>query len=408
MQPLLRSLIGGLAVATALAGCAAPGASTTPAVTGATAEAAGQKPRLVLTYDGGLLVLDATTGEQVADLALSGFNRINAAGDGRHVMVSTAGGWAVLDAGSWSKAHGDHSHSYTTEPSLTQVLVEAEEPGHVVVHDGLTALFDDGTGTVTVAGADGWTDAAAAGTVAVVRSYTTASAHHGVAIAGKDGSLLVTRGDTTTRTGAALLDGSDTTVVQSDECPGVHGEAVADDAYQVVGCENGMLVFHEGAVSKISSPDAFGRIGNAFAVDGSTWVLGDYKTDAEGGIGLSSVSLTDVARGSMKVVPLSTRYTWRGLARGDEGEALVFGTDGVLRVLDPQTGAERRAISVTSAWTVPEEWQTAHPALTVLEGMAYITDPATNSLHIVDYSGGKVWKTVSVSQAPIELVGVTG
>ena len=107
-------------------------------------------------------ILDATTLETVADLPLAGFNRLNAAGDGRHLLVSTQGGFRVLDAGAWTEPHGDHAHHYTSAPRLTDVLHPAEEPGHVVVHDGHTALFDDGTGEVVVrhghrvaAGADG-------------------------------------------------------------------------------------------------------------------------------------------------------------------------------------------------------------------------------------------------------------
>ena len=40
--------------------------------------------------------------------------------------------------------------------------------------------------------------------------------------------------------------------------------------------------------------------------------------------------------------------------------------------------------------------------------MAYVTDPATQSIHIVDYAGGKVWKSVEVGKAPNEITGVTG
>lgn len=102
-------------------GDAAPAADPTTDAAPAATEVATAKPRLVLTYDGGIQVLDADTLELVADLPLEGFNRVNAAGDNRHVMVSTTGGFRVLDAGTWSEPHGDHSHSYTSDPVLTDV-----------------------------------------------------------------------------------------------------------------------------------------------------------------------------------------------------------------------------------------------------------------------------------------------
>ncbi|MDR1118714.1 MAG: hypothetical protein LBL01_05405, partial [Bifidobacteriaceae bacterium] len=63
------------------------------------AEVSAPAPRLVVTYEGGVQVLDALTLALVEDIPLDGFNRLNPAGDGRHVFVSTAGGFRVLDTG---------------------------------------------------------------------------------------------------------------------------------------------------------------------------------------------------------------------------------------------------------------------------------------------------------------------
>ncbi|MEV7959147.1 metal ABC transporter substrate-binding protein, partial [Streptomyces sp. NPDC088141] len=53
---------------------------------------------IVTTYDGGLYVLDGKTLKLAKDIPLEGFNRVNPAGSDRHVMVSTATGFQVLDA----------------------------------------------------------------------------------------------------------------------------------------------------------------------------------------------------------------------------------------------------------------------------------------------------------------------
>ena len=369
-------------------------------------EAAARTPRVALTYNGGILVLDANSGEEVADLPLEGFNRLNVAGDGRHVMVSTAGGWAALDTGTWSSAHGDHAHYFTAAPALHEVLVEAKTPGHVVVHDGLTALFDDGTGEVTIVPVEDWTEAVEHGEVTPTRTYTTPSAHHGVAVADDDGLLVVTEGNDEGRTGARLLDGSDAELAASAECPGVHGETVAGQHTVVLGCEDGVLILHDDHFHKIASPDTYGRIGNQFGTESSDVVLGDYKSDPEGI--LTQIALIDTEAESINVVDLGVQYTFRNLARGDDDSALVIGTDGALRVIDPISGEITRTIPVTAAWDVPEEWQGEQPAIKVMDGMAYITEPASNQLHIVDYETGSVWKSVELSQTPNEMVVVTG
>src|SRR5690242_11308215 len=67
--------------------------------TGHAQELAAAQPRLVTTYDGGILTLDATTLDVIDDTKLEGFNRLNPVGDGRHLMVSVAEGFRLFDAG---------------------------------------------------------------------------------------------------------------------------------------------------------------------------------------------------------------------------------------------------------------------------------------------------------------------
>lgn len=78
-------------------------------------------PRLALSYDGGVLILDANSLDQVADIPVEGFTRLNSAGNGRNVFVSTSDGFQVLDMGTWTESHGDHGHSYTATPVMTDM-----------------------------------------------------------------------------------------------------------------------------------------------------------------------------------------------------------------------------------------------------------------------------------------------
>ena len=104
--------------------------------------------RQVTTYDGGLLTLDAKTLEVLDDSKLDGFNRLNPLGDGRSLLDSTKEGFRVFDASSWTEPHGDHTHSYTTEPLLTDTVYSATKPGHVVNEGKRTLIFGDGDGSI--------------------------------------------------------------------------------------------------------------------------------------------------------------------------------------------------------------------------------------------------------------------
>jgi outer membrane protein assembly factor BamB len=371
---------------------------------GAATEAASVTPRLALTYDGGIQVLDATTLELEADIPLEGFNRLNAAGDGRHLFVSTTGGFQVLDGGAWAEPHGDHSHYFTTEPTLLDVTYEAEMPGHVVVHDGRTALFDDGTGEVTVLDSS-----AVVEEDTELREHTTPSAHHGVAVELADGSLLVSEGDEDARTGIRVLDADGNEIAASDECPGVHGEAMAEGETVVIGCEDGALIYADGEITKVSSPDEYGRIGNQAGSDVSPVVLGDYKSDPDAELERPTrVSLIDTTTGELTLVDLPSSYTFRSLARGDDGEALVLGTDGQIHVIDPATGELTASYPVIDEWEEPAEWQEPRPAIFTLDGSAYVTDPATNTIYAVDIETGEVWNEATLDVTPNELSGISG
>ncbi|GAA4700577.1 hypothetical protein APR04_000099 [Promicromonospora umidemergens] len=367
-------------------------------------EAQARTPRVAVTYQGGVLVLDAMSLEPVGDIELEGFNRLSPAGDERHLMVSTAGEFRALDLGSWAEAHGDHAHYWTAEPTLTDVAYEAAKPGHVVVHEGRTALFDDGTGLVRVVDSEHVADADAA-----AREHTTPSAHHGVAVELTDDTLVVSEGTEEGANGIRVLDGDGKEIAASDECPGVHGEAVAADEAVLIGCQDGALLYTDGKITKVDAPDSYGRIGNQAGTEASPVVLGDYKTDKDAELERpTQVSLIDTRDGKLELVELPSSYTFRSLARGDDGEALVLGTDGQVHVIDPEKAEVTKSIPVIDEWEEPVEWQEPRPAILALDGSVYVTDPATDSIHAVDVESGEVWKTAELGVTPNELNGVTG
>lgn len=374
---------------------AAPSASAEPTELGASA------PRVALTYDGGVQVLDGTTLEVLADEPLDGFNRLNPAGDGRHFLVSTSGGFRLLDGGAWAEPHGDHDHYYAAEPRLTDVLFPAEKPGHVVAHAGRTVLFDDGTGEVTV-----FDTAAIADSDLEVDSFTTPEPHHGVAVELEDGTTLVSDGTEDERTGVRILDPDGEEIAARDDCPAVHGETVAADEAIVIGCQDGAVLYARGQLTKIESPDEYGRIGNQFGTDDSPIVLGDYERSEDDRS--STVALIDTTTASLRLVDLPAPYWYQSFDRGPHGEGLVLTYDGHLQVIDVVAGTVVRSIPVTGPWAESEDWQDPHPQVVVVDGIAYVTEPATRRIHAVDIEGGTVWKSAQLEVTPNELSGVSG
>jgi hypothetical protein len=378
-----------------LTACASSPATSTDSAPSASADSSSEAgPRVTLTYDGGLYVLDAASLELIEDLPLEGFNRVNPAGDGRNVMVSTTEGFRVLD---------------TATPELTDLLFEAPTPGHVVRHADKTILFSDGTGDSFIYDTDALLDSG--DELPETEVIPSEAPHHGVAIELEDGTFLSTLGTSEGRTGVRALDADRTEIARSEDCPSVHGEGTAMDEIAVFGCSNGVLVYDAGTFTKITATDTYGRTGNQYVSETSPLTVGDYNNDpdSEGSL-LNQLVITDTVAKANTVVdmPAGAEYTWRGVVRDEDDLAWVLGTDGALHQLDPETGTFGTSYPVISAWEGPEVWQDAHPALTLLGNVAYVTEPATNSIHAVDLATGDVTATTELDAAPNEIAVVTG
>ncbi len=348
--------------------------------------------RLAVSYEGGIAVLNAQTLEVVQEFPSEEFTRLNPFGDDKSIAVTTASGFQILD---------------TETPKLTDLVFQANTPGHVVPHAGKTVLYDDGTGKTSIIDTDAF--AAGYGALPDAQSYRAKAAHHGVSIVLADGTLVTTLGDESSRSGAVVLHPHDDhwhEEASNTDCPGVHGEATTSDETVVLGCENGALIYQDGKFTKLSAPDAYGRSGNMFAAPGSPVVVGDYKNDpdAEGYL-LGAVALVDTEAKSFEVVqlPSAARYTFRDLARGPENLAYILATDGQIHVLDPASGDIVNAFKVIAPWSGPANWQDPHPAIKVAGSIAYVTEPATNTVHAVDLETGEVIISAKLAHTPNEI-----
>ncbi|MGK3951406.1 zinc metallochaperone AztD [Microbacterium sp. I2] len=356
--------------------------------------------RVAISYEGGILVLDADTLETVADLESEEFTRLNPAGDDRHVMVTMSEGFQVLDTAAGA----------ADEPVLTDLVFEADTPGHVVRHAGKTILYADGTSDTTVFETDAL--AAADGELPETETIEGVEAHHGVSVVLEDGTFLTTVGDADGRNGIIVTDAAGQTIAQSDQCPGVHGEGTAADEAVVFGCENGALLYHHGEIVKLDAPDQpYGRMGNAYVSETSPLVVGDYKSDpdAEGYL-LGAVTVIDTEAHTLDVVDLpdGVEYTFRDVARGPEDLAYILASDGSIHVFDPETREITESFPVVAPWEGPAEWQDPHPAIVIDGDIAYVTEPAANAVHAVDLTSGEIISSAELDVAPVEIAVAAG
>jgi hypothetical protein len=372
----------------AIAACGAEDAESGSAKNRGEQEASSVKEPLAVTYDGGIYVLDGESLKVVKKVPLKGYNRVNPAGDDQHIMVSTSAGFRVLDA---------------ARQKLTDMEFEGAEPGHVVLHSGKTVLFTDGTGETRILDPRGLADGKPK-----TETYKAPSPHHGVSVELEDGELVTTLGTAKKRKGIVVLDKDRKEITRNEKCPEVHGEATAKDEAVVIGCEDGVLIYKDGQIRKVDSPDAYGRIGNQKGSEESAVVLGDYKKDPEAELERpEQVSLINTRTGRMKLVGIGTSYSFKSLARGPEGEALVLGTDGKIHVLDPESGKETDSLPVVGKWREPLDWQQPRPELWVRGHTAYVTDPGKKKIHAVDLGSGKKKATGTFDRKPNEVSGVT-
>lgn len=401
-SPLRRALISAAAIGAVvtLASCSTAGDSTAPASSPDDAGSpSAASARVAVAHEGGILVLDGETLDTVADFEAEPFTRLNPAGDGRHVMVTMSEGFQVLDTAAGT----------SDEPELTDTIFEADTPGHVVRHADKTVLYADGTSDTTIFDT---ADLASADGLPEVETIAGIEAHHGVSVVLEDGTFLTTVGNADGRNGIVAKDAEGAEIVSSDQCPGVHGEGTAKDEAVVFGCENGALIYQDGEITKVDAPDQpYGRMGNAYVSETSPIVVGDYKDDidAEGYL-LSAVTLIDTEANTLEVVdlPEGVEYTFRDVVRGPEDLAYILSSDGAIHVLDPESGEITDSFPVVEAWEGPADWQDAHPAIVVAGNIAYVTEPAADSVHAVDLTTGEVLASTELDVTPNEIAPAAG
>lgn len=367
-----RPSISLLTATTALAVAPVSASATT-----ATAAKEASRPTLrVVVADattGQATVHHAASGRRLAEFTLPGpASGLTTLGDGRHVAASVASRGAIhlVDSGTWTEPHDDHSHTFVSTPRLLDVSLASDRPSHVVAEHDEVVVFGDGSGA-----ADRYSLEALATGRATPVSVKASVPHHGVGLPFGDGLLVSSAPSPAARPDAVLrVDGAGKVVQSFPGCPALHGETSGDD-WAAFGCLDGTLLI-EGATPvarKLAYPaGAVGRVG--------TWNRSRTGRHLIGALGTSGVLIVDRKTGTQHVTPIA------GVVHAvktdpSDSAATVLTRDGRLHRVTLATGAVRASASVLAPFAAPTG--APSPKLAVGLGRAVVTEPATGRVAVV-------------------------
>ncbi|AZA12264.1 hypothetical protein [Corynebacterium gerontici] len=350
--------------------------------------------RVAVATEDGITIFDGNL-QQLASFDLPARPTLSTLGDHRHIaaVLTKNNAVEIIDAGSWSVPHGDHSHYYTTEPSKAQQALEGAKPIHVVsnANAGTSAIFfdDDAEGRVLDA------EKLEHGQLDAAQRIKAKEAHHGVVVPLANDQMLVSQKGARLADTITLLDADGETIGTFD-CSEMHGEDVhANNA--IFGCSDGVLEIQDGKPTMIPAPDASGeRVGAITFNHDASAALGDWGEE----------SLLLIREHQAKVVPTPAAFGNR--ISLPEGGFAYLDTEGVLHILDDQA-VEQRSIPVMGAWTKPKGHGGVAPGIAAGENgedtLVWVSDPKSNTLYQVNLSDDSITHT-DVEGAPASLAAV--
>lgn len=377
----MRVILPLLASVLLLGACASeqsPTAPTTSASAGAAHDDTGidaqesSEPvtRLVLVEPetGATVIFDASA---EAETPLGEFGRTAGVdGDGRFAYLRGDGALTVVDAGSWTFDHGDHSHYYVEPPG-----VAGRVDGHATGVRGQREL-------TTVQRADGTVEVLNRDSLGEHR-VEPAEGFGGL----RDIAAVAPLGD---RVVAVTRDGAVNEVggAELGRCPGVTG-AVTMGREIVFGCADGAvrIVKRAGQLTGEQMPLAHGQHPGPLVYR--------YGSSALTGVGDGIVWVLDARRGSWKTVRIADVVAANTVS-GDSVIALT--ADGQLRAFDTNSGGQTAAVQL---FTGPVPTGGPRPAIEVDADRAYVNDAAGRAVYEIDYRDGlRVARTFKTSVAP--------
>lgn len=369
-----------------VAGCGVEQKSTTPTPSAPTSaddtgidahESSEPVTRLVLVDpDTGATVVYDASEESESPLGAFGPTR-GVSGDGRFAYLRGENALTVVDAGSWTFDHGDHSHFYV-EPAAVAGRV-----------DGRFVDAKGGRELTTVQREDGTVEVLDRNSVAR-QSITEADGFNvlrDVAAAAPMGDSVVA----VSRDGAVVEVSSEISAETRElgRCPGVTG-AVTIGREVVFGCADGAvrIVKKAGRVTAEPIPLPAG-------VPHPGPLVYRYGSSTLAGITADTVWVLDARRGTWKSVDVADVVAANTVS-GDSVLALT--ADGRLRAFDTADGRQTAAVELFGD-RLPDGRPA--PVIEVDADRAYVNDITGRAVYEIDYRDGlRVARTFETSVAP--------
>ena len=387
---------------------ASPGGRSQPgsdlAAEAGSTEVEGPEPRLVVSDadSGRVTVLDLATAETLRSFEFDNPAQVTTVKDRYAFAVDGTGGAVhVVDAGTWTIDHGDHTHSYTKDPVELGVL-EGAGPGRVIEGDDKVATFFDGDGVARVV------DFAALRKDSIdVDTVVRADApHHGAALPIADG-FVVSRS-----AGPLELHTADSAVEQSFDpaCPNLNGAAVSD-THALAACEDGLFLATTAddtwTSEKIAYPAGIGAATRPTALRGHPELPLHVATAGPAATN-DGLLVFDARTRGWTHVRTPDRALDVALA-GDGRSVFAVLADGTFRVYDATSGAETASSRVLASPYDTNDESATPPAIAVGGTRAYVSDPASKTVAEIDFrDNARVARTldVGVSASTLGVVGL--
>lgn len=349
-------------------------------------------------------LLDVKSGEVAATYELASPARVYAGADGTLAYAVQMDGNRVnvIDVGVRFEPHDDHYHLGLTEPALLDFALEGTRPIHFVAHDGRIAIFYDGDG------------AAAVFEESVVRSGGEATwidsgrPHHGVAVPLGD-VVVISLPDpddpeATLPVGVSVrtLEGEEIAVF--DNCPRLHGEASIGHDAVAFGCADGVLIVARNddgwSSRKIDNPTDNpnnARVGTLAYNERSGLLVGNFSREG--------VTLFDLEAGAMTPVRLPAPMWAFAWSEHDPHEILALTIDGVLYVIDGESGELLESLEVMDAFSLPQQGEhgALRPLMVAAGDRVYISEPDAGAVIEVNLIEMAVERRIPAGEAPFAL-----
>lgn len=315
-----------------------------------------------------------------------------------------AGKVAVIDTGLSFEDHGDHADLTVSDAQLLPVTLDGTRPAHVIEGSGRIAIFDDGTGDVTLISEselreDGFAPV----------TLSPGAAHHGLAAPMGD-FLVVSVADEDPekpRVGLKVIDADGTQVGAVVNCPGVHGQAQSARSF-AFGCHDGVVIASPGAGANPPVlehlPTADLGEGNVSTLKGGTAMqvfLGNFGRDT---VVIIEPGQTDAFR----KIDLPTRRVDFALDPANVRNAYILTEDGQLHLLDMLSGEISQSVQVTDPYSMDGHWRDPRPRLAVAGDHIAITDPMQGLIRLVETETLTEKRTIPVEGTPFTIIAVGG